>query len=221
MAQLDLAMPKKFCYFGIYTPVALTSQCLLEMSGKEYEGVSVTFEQWGELKPKTPTGCLPYADMPDGSVIAESGAIGRCIAGASGRLGSGKDFIMSEQLAGMTADLNKKAMGLAPTVMTLDGFDAAKKAAYEEGKGDVIAFVDKYKPFLLASGDRFTESGETFGEVDLFCKMYCHVQGAYPGLATGPLAAFYKRMSEIAGVKKVLAGESKFGALGQYLVPVA
>lgn len=216
--QLGLEVPKKFAYFGLYTPVALTSQCLLEMSGADYEGVVVDFAKWGEIKPTTPTGVLPYAEMADGTVIAESGAIGRTIAGAAGFLGSGADFMKSEMLSGMTGDLNKKVMEMSPTVMTIANFDDAKQAAFNEKKAGVPEFIEKYKQFLTPAGDRFTESGTTFGEIDLFCRLYCYATGPFPEVATGPLAAFYNRMKDIPGIKKVLDGQSKFGTLAQYLV---
>lgn len=220
MAQLNLSCPKKAVYFGLKTPVALPFQFLLEIGGFDYEGKSVGFEEWGELKPKTPTGVLPYMELADGTVLSESGAMARVIAGAAGLLGSGNDFAKSEMLAGMTVDFNKKAMAIAPTVMTVEGFDAAKKTAYAEEKPGVLEFLTKYEKLLLPAGDRFTEGGTTFGEVDLFAKLYCHANGAFPEVATGGLKAFYDRMLALPGIKKVNDGQSKFGALGFYCVAV-
>merc|ERR1712183_728190 len=70
MAQLDTTLPKKYSYFALATHIGLPSQCLLEMSEKDYEGVSVKMEEWAALKPKTPTGKLPYAELADGTVVA-------------------------------------------------------------------------------------------------------------------------------------------------------
>lgn len=219
--QLGLPMPKKFTYFGLATPVALPSQLCLELSGKSYEGKSVGMEEWPELKPKTPNGQLPFAIMPDGSSLCESGAIARTIAGAAGMLGKGKDYMTSEMLMGVTNDFNKKAMEIAPSVFTVSNFTAAKKQEYKEKKAEVIDFVDaKYGKFLLPEGDRFTKSGLTIGEIDLFAKLYCHANGAFPEIKQGKLGSFYKRMSELPAVKKVIGGESQFGQLAQYLIPV-
>jgi len=220
-SQLDLPMPKKYTYFALKTAVGLPSMLALEVSGKEYEGKAVQMSDWAELKPKTPNGQLPVAEMPDGTTICESGAIGRTIAGAAGLLGQGKEYVMSEVLFGITSDLNRKAMEIAPTVMTIDKFDAEKKKAYSAGKTAVLEFAEtKYEKFLLPSGDRFTESGLSFGEIDLFSKLSCHADGAFPEMITGKLEKFYKRMSEEPGIKKVLGGESQFGKLGEYLIPV-
>jgi len=220
MAQLNLAAPKKCVYFGLKTPVAMTMQCLMEMGGSDYVGQSIAFDQWGEMKPTTPTGVLPFAEMADGTIISESGAIGRVAAAAGGFLGTGNDFAKSEMIAGMTVDFNKKVMAICPTVMTVEGFDADKKAAFVAGKGDVLEFLTKFDKQLLAAGDRFTESGTTFGEVDLFCKLNCCATGALPEVATGGLKKFYDRMAAVPGIKAVIEGKSKFGELGNYLCPV-
>merc|ERR1712032_1407373 len=112
----------------------------------------------------------------------------------------------------MGSDFNKKAMEISPTSLALDTFDDAKKQAYKDGKTAVLEFAEtKYEKFLLPSGDRFTESGLSFGEIDLFSKLSCHADGAFPEMITGKLEKFYKRMSEVPGIKKVLGGESQFG----------
>mmetsp|Transcript_103734 Transcript_103734/g.332471 ORF Transcript_103734/g.332471 Transcript_103734/m.332471 type:complete len:115 (+) Transcript_103734:1-345(+) len=112
-------------------------------------------------------------------------------------------------------------MDIAPSVFTVEKFDAVKKQAYQDGKADVIDFASsKYEKFLLPEGDRFTKSGLTFGEIDLFSKLYVHVNGAFPEIKAGKLARFYERMSEVPGIKKVLSGESQFGPLAEYLIPV-
>merc|ERR1712046_203289 len=100
---------------------------------------------------------------------------------------------------------------------TVSGFDDAKKDAFAAKKGGLLDFIKKYEKFLTAAGDRFTETGLTFGEVDLFCKLWCYSNGALPEAASGSLEAFYKRMSETPAVKKVLDGESGFGKLATYM----
>merc|ERR1712050_431387 len=102
-------------------------------------------------------------------------------------------------------------MEICPSVFTVGQFDAAKRLAFAEKKAGVLEYLAKYDKFL--KGDRFTTSGTTFGEIDLFCKLNCYATGALPEVATGGLAAFYNRMMANEAVKKVLAGETKFGAL--------
>eukprot|EP00656_Telonema_subtile_P050748 TRINITY_DN6655_c0_g1_i2.p1 TRINITY_DN6655_c0_g1~~TRINITY_DN6655_c0_g1_i2.p1 ORF type:complete len:199 (-),score=53.62 TRINITY_DN6655_c0_g1_i2:79-675(-) len=179
-AQLGLVAPTKFTYFGLKTPVGFPCQILLECSDIEYEGVALDFAQWGELKAKTPNGQLPVAEFADGSTIAESGAIARTAAGAAGLLGEGADYSKSEWLAGMTVDFNKKYSALMPTSFTVDGFDAEKKEAARNGVEGLVEDLNKFAKLLLPSGDRFTEGGMTFGEVDLFAKLSCYATGALP-----------------------------------------
>lgn len=222
--MLDCQMPKKVVYFNLLTPVGLPTMCCLEISRKKYEGEAVKLEDWGDLKPKTPGGQLPYAEMKDGTSICESGAIGRSVAAAAGLLGLGKDFSTSEMLVGIATDLNKEAMGCAPTIMNKDKFDSAKKDAFPDGKQKVLDYCAKAEKFLLEKEgkpkDRFTPSGKTYGEIYLFCILHCHAKGALPEVATSGLKEFYDRMVEMKAIKKVLDGESKFGELAQYLVPL-
>merc|ERR1711974_276405 len=100
--------------------------------------------------------------------------------------------------------------------MTVKNFDGAKKAAYIEQKPKVLEFLKKIGKFLLPVGDRFTTKGLTFGEINLFCHLYCYANGALPEVKDGVLAPFYERMAAVPGIKKVLDGKSQFGQLGAY-----
>jgi hypothetical protein len=91
-----------------------------QVGGAEYEGQTVGMgaftndlvkDQWPDLKPTTPNGQLPTCTLEDGSVIPESGAIMRACAAQTGLLGTGKDFVISEMLIGMTGDLVKDTFG--------------------------------------------------------------------------------------------------------------
>jgi hypothetical protein len=218
VTDLKLKTPKKFVYFGLATPVALPSMILMEMSGKPYEGKIVEVGEWPELKKTVPHGKLPYAEMPDGSSLVESGAIGRTIAGSCGQLGVGEDFSASEMVVGLAADLHTLVSGLSPTVFTVNHYDDDKYAKYMEKGDDVKAFAAKIGKFLKPSGDRFTKSGVTFGEIDLFCKMYCYKNGPFKNFGEGVLDKFYERMLKVPAVQKVVNGDSKFGKLGTYMI---
>eukprot|EP00928_Gymnodinium_smaydae_P074721 TRINITY_DN57747_c0_g1_i1.p1 TRINITY_DN57747_c0_g1~~TRINITY_DN57747_c0_g1_i1.p1 ORF type:complete len:234 (-),score=77.39 TRINITY_DN57747_c0_g1_i1:98-799(-) len=217
-AKLDLKTPKKLVYFGLATPVALPSMILMELSGKDYEGKIVGFDEWAKLKPTVPHGKLPYAEMPNGFILVESGAIARTIAGSCNKLGHGEDFSMSELLVGMGTDLNKAVFDIAPTIMTLKDFNSAKYKHYVEKAPDVKKMAGNIAQFLKPSGDRFTSTGVTFGEIDLFSKMYCYRNGPLKDFGAGTLDKFYDRMLKIPAVKKVVDGESKFGKLGFYMI---
>ena len=71
---------------------------------------------------------------------------------------------------GLTADFSKKVMGNVPTIMTVGDWTAEKTAKFnDEIKDDVLAFLKKYDQYL--SGDKFTESGVTLGEIELFLSL--------------------------------------------------
>ena len=214
-SQLSCPAPKKLTYFGVKAAGLPATMCL-EICGVDYEAEKVGMDDWPALKPTTPTGVLPVAEFADGTKLPESMAIAHACAAAGGLLGEGKNFMISEMLMGLTKDLEKKVMGNVPTIMTVGDWTAEKTAKYnDEVKDDVLTFLKKYDGFL--NGDKFTDSGLTLGEIDLFCKLTMF-KNAIPEVTTGGLKAFYDRMAEVPGIKKTLAGESKFGELIDYIV---
>ena len=97
---------------------------------------------------------------------------------------------------------------------------ATAKATWETEKSKCIAEVDRFAQFLQGDKeDRFTEKGDSFGEVDLFAKLNCYATSIFPEAATGTLKAFYNRFMEMNAVKKVLKGDTKFGKIGLYMIP--
>merc|ERR1711879_623945 len=111
-------------------------------------------------------------------------------------------------------------MGVAPTVMTVKDFNLTKQKAFVEKKPAILECFKKYEKLLLPSGDRFTPSGMSFGEIHLFCHLYCYAMGAFPEAKSCCLAKFYERMLSVPGIRKVLDGKSQFGALAFYMIPL-
>merc|ERR1711871_398725 len=128
---------------------------------------------------------------------------------AAGLLGTGRDFCTSEMLLGLTGDLVKILQGNCPTIMTVGDWTAAKTKTYtDEVLPKAFKHIEKYEQFL--SGDKFTSSAITLGEVDLFVTLHMH-QTHCAKLVTGTcLAKFYKRMEAVPGIKKVLDGKSQW-----------
>ncbi|KAH8085051.1 hypothetical protein JL720_7769 [Aureococcus anophagefferens] len=75
----------------------------------------------------------------------------------------------------------------------------------------------KYDQFLVG-GDKFTSSGLSIGELQLFV-MVASWSRAMPEIATPGLAAFMKRVAAVPAVAKVLDGASAWGDLPWYFVP--
>lgn len=216
-SQLKCEAPKKLIYFGVKA-VALPATIALEIGNVDYEAQKVDMDGWKDLKPTMPTGVLPVAVMADGSMLPESGAIQRMCAAAVGLLGEGKDFYTSELLMGLNNDLNKKVSGNVPTAFTVADWTAEKtQNVHDKVKPEVLEFLKKYEQFL--KGDKFTTSGITIGEIELFCKLDMF-KAAIPEVLEGGLKAFYARMGAVPGVKKVMDGKSKFGELADYMVPL-
>ena len=72
--EIDATMPTyKLYYFNLKARAELT-RWIFAQAGVEYEDIRVTKEQWAEMKPTTPNGCLPILDV-DGKVLSGSGPI--------------------------------------------------------------------------------------------------------------------------------------------------
>lgn len=155
-------------------------------------------------------------------MLAESGAIARVAASQGGLLGEGRDFAKSEMLIGMGQDLWKILGPVAPTMMTVDKWDAEKAKAFQEAKPKIKEFCMKYPKFLVGDKARFTERGDTMGELDLWIKLYMMINGCYPEILTDvpELKNFYDRLSAMPGPKKYADNTTKFGALMNYFVPI-
>lgn len=218
MGLLDVDVTEcDFYYFGVRTPVGLPVIAALEMGGVQYNANPMDFESWLKMKPNTPTGLLPLMKLRDGSYVIESQAILRAVGCATGAIGTGKDFLISEMLMGLTADLLKKVN--FPTMMTVKDWTPEKSAeAKTKDVPLVLAQLAKYEQFLADSGDKFTASGVTVGEIDLFCKLHT-LSVTVPEMIIPSLEPFVKRMEAIPALKKILDGQTAWGPLPPYFRP--
>eukprot|EP00933_Yihiella_yeosuensis_P052029 TRINITY_DN50003_c0_g1_i1.p1 TRINITY_DN50003_c0_g1~~TRINITY_DN50003_c0_g1_i1.p1 ORF type:complete len:224 (-),score=64.12 TRINITY_DN50003_c0_g1_i1:194-865(-) len=196
---------------------------VMEQGGLDYGAKAYSFEEWQEFKPKTPNGQLPCFEYEDGTMLAESGSAMRVAAAQAGLLGEGRDFAKSEMLIGMTTDLWKLVGGQVPTMMTVTNWDEAKvKTCKEETLPKIIASLGRYPKHLVGDGARFTERGDTLGELEFWYRLYQLINGAMPDVLTAvpELKAFYDRVSQLQGPKKFAANETKFGEMPHYFVPL-
>lgn len=220
MAQLGQTEKITLHYFKMKGAAGLTT-IILEQGGCDYGAKGYSFEEWQEFKSKTPNGQMPCFEYEDGTILAESGASARVAAAQAGLLGEGRDFAMSEMLMGMTSDLWKLVGGNVPTIMTVKNWTAEKTTAWTDGfRPKVIASLDRFKKYPKGDGARFTERGDTMGELELWYRMYQLISGPFPDLlAEVPvLAPFYKRVSELQGPTKFATDGTKFGELPNYFV---
>merc|ERR1712224_207632 len=159
--------------------------------------------------------------MGDGTTVVESGAVDRTVARATNNSGLGQDFVKSEILYGLTLDLFHMGKEYLPFFVTIAQWSPENLRKLDnEGRPKVLAHLQRYEQYLLPSGDRFTESGFSLGELKFFSQLVMMANSAMPEVAGGNLAAFYTRMSNIPAIKSVLDGSSQFGEMSLAFLPV-
>jgi glutathione S-transferase len=113
-------LPKiKLTYFDI-EGVAEAVRLALVLSNTPFEDDRVGFGDWGEMKPKTPYGCLPIMSVDDGPLRTQSMAMLRWVGSSCSETlyPRGKIFDIEEAI-GLMEDLNKSwypafAIGMRP-----------------------------------------------------------------------------------------------------------
>lgn len=177
-----------------------------------------SYEEWHAVRDEIPgrfsTGQLPAMEYEDGNIVPESGALKRCIAAATGRLGSGRDYAISEALLGISDDLKKLLNTTAPNLMNLgmmgggpNTWTSEHTTKCEETRPKIAEAIAKGAK-LLQDVSRFTSSGETCGEVDYFWTLHL-VEIVHPG-TLGDLQPFYDRLRANEGIAKYVEGTSMY-----------
>ena len=219
-----MELPKKLYYYALKGALS-SSFCLLEMADARVDfHFCKSMPEWHQLRDEVPgrfpTGQLPAMELVDGTIVPESGAIKRTVAAALGKLGSGKDYSMSEALAGVSDDLKKLVNSCAPNVMNLGLMGSDKvtwseedtRKCVEEVRPKVVQSLTKIANMLSESKDRFTSTGDTLGEIDFFWTLHFIESGPHPGIL-GELQPFYARLRSNAGITRYIEGT------GQYSTP--
>lgn len=88
----------KLYYFNLKARAELI-RWIFAQAGVEYEDIRLTKEQWVEMKPTTPNGCLPVLQVDGGKFLTGSAPISRYVAEQHGLAGE-NDF-ENAQLAGI------------------------------------------------------------------------------------------------------------------------
>jgi len=222
-AKVDDAMT--LTYFPVMAK-GLGPAIVAEMSGLPWRGNNDTgFEttKWGPLKQsgKCPFGQLPLLEV-NGFNIGQSTAIVNYIGKMAGTEGSGAEFAMSQMLLAEGEDIYALMGKRQPTINA--GYHQRGKTGPEENKvfweETIPAEMEKLETLLKStSGDNFTSSGTSVGELYLFAMLYqCKLLKSGFLDATPALLKFYNTVSALPGVAKVLAGKSSIGELKQYFV---
>lgn len=205
----------------IYFPVlakGLAPALCAELSGLPWKGnrdVDFTTDQ--SPRARAPFGQLPILET-EGLVIGQSIAICNYIGKVTGS--EGKDvaeYAMSQMLLAEGEDLYALMRKYQDTAFVKSTEDNAKFW------GELVPAEMKKLEALLSStpGDGFTVSETTTGELYLFAMLHQMklISGDFLKDTPG-LQKFYESTNGLAGVQKVLRGESAMGQLNQYFIPV-
>jgi hypothetical protein len=181
----------------------------------------MSYEDWHKVRDEVPgrfpTDNLPSMELSDGTIVPESGALKRTVAAATGRLGKGRDYAISESLMGISDDLKKLVNTNAPNVANMGLMGGGPRSyteeqaskCVEETRPKIVAALAKIGRMLIGEGkDRFTSTGETCGEVDLLWTLTM-VETVHPGIL-GPLAAFHARLVAHPGIARYIAGTGTY-----------
>ena len=145
----------------------------------QYEDRRIAKEEWGELKPKVPFGCLPILEV-DGKTVGGSGPIARFVAERHGLAGS--DDVENAQLAGIIDCLGDLQRAFVTMYFEKDeSRKAALKKTFEEDTPKYLSLLEKH---VTADGWLFG-SKVTYADITFFnftTVIASEVLDKYPGL---------------------------------------
>jgi Cu-Zn family superoxide dismutase len=209
-----------FSYFPLKArgfPILLA----LEVGKVEYDHQLVPFSEWQAMKAsgQCPFGYLPLITLPDGTRINETNG---CVMAAGLRgnlLGSTESAqAISAMLCCKCAEIFTEFTSNHPTAFTVKDWNEEKTAKLD-------AWADKEnKMYLkqlegLCNDGKFTVDGNTVGELWVFALLFHYKACNFMTDFGATLNAFYERVAAIPEVKKCCENQTKFGELGDYVVP--
>lgn len=194
-----------------------------ELSGlawKSNKNTGFGMSSWADLKGKgkAPFGQLPILET-GGLVIGQATAICNYIGHAAGKDGKdANEYAMSQMLVAEGEDLYALMVKFQPTIMKKDKSedDVLVKFWVE----DIPPHTKNLEKLIKStSGDGFTSSGTTTGEIYLFAVLHQMVLVSHDVLNDSPaLNKWYDNTKALSGVQKVLKGNSNFGEMKQYFI---
>ncbi|CAL8094066.1 unnamed protein product [Calicophoron daubneyi] len=148
---------------------AETIRLTFVMSGIQFEDCRIEGRDWAALKPKTPTGRLPYLEVTaaDGTIRSydESGAIVRWLAKSHDLMGnSNEQYYRIERVIGQCTDIDNEMVGIFHAKTDEDKVSRSRKFQKESG----VKLLKLLKESLLESTDKFVAgSNVTLGNLTL------------------------------------------------------
>jgi glutathione S-transferase len=221
----------KLVYFDLLAkglPVAMVAA----HSGLPWEGKDRDTFDWKTVKAtQAPFGQMPLLFLPDGRVVAQSTAIATVIARLAGpardydgAAASDADFATSAMLLAEAEDIYAALQRGQPTKFVPIGEGGKTDATHAElwaddGRSSLPRHLRCLEALVGPSGDAFTASGTTAGEMYLWGMLHQIAILDESTLASTPgVDAFYRRVLDSPATRDVLEGRSPMGEMGAYFV---
>ncbi|GFR44337.1 hypothetical protein Agub_g5553 [Astrephomene gubernaculifera] len=176
-------MSYKIHYFNAPGRAEVARLCLT-FGGIPYEDVHYTGETFPEAKPKMPFGQVPVLELPDGRMLAQSGAIDRYVAKLAGLYPQDP---LQAAFADQAVFLANEFLELLVTTMYLPTTEAKVSARQEllAGKGgEKLRLLNKLlEP--VASGPAFIAGEQLcFADLTIFTMLSGLINGFLDGIPT-------------------------------------
>lgn len=223
----------KLVYFDLLAkglPVAMVAA----HSGLPWEGKDRDTFDWKMIKAnptQAPFGQMPLLFLPDGRVVAQSTAIATVIARLAGpardydgAASSDADFATSAMLLAEAEDIYAALQRGQPTKFVPIGEGGKTDATHAElwaddGRSSLPRHLRCLEALIGPSGDAFTASGTTAGEMYLWGMLHqIAILDESTFAATPGVDAFYRRVLDSPATRDVLEGRSPMGEMGEYFV---
>lgn len=218
-----LKMPTiKLTYFdieGVAEPVRLA----LALSGTQFEDVRIKFDEWKELKPKTPYGQVPLMTVDDGPVKTQSSAMLRWVgAECSTTLNPREKLYEIEEAIGVLGDVKRAwepnlYIGMKPQMFghpegfssTDEGKEMVKTMRQNFVKNELPELLGRIQGLIEKAGGTWAVAGDEPTIVD--CAMVAFLRSFTKGhvdyvdskcLETHPMVVEYcKRFCDLPQIK--------------------
>ena len=221
----------KLVYFDLLAkglPVAMVAA----HSGLSWEGKDRDSFDWKTVKAnQAPFGQMPLLFLPDGRVVAQSTAIAHVIvrlAGPArdydGAAASDADFDTSAMLLAEAEDIYAALQRGQPTKFVPVGEGGKTDATHAElwaddGRFSLPRHLRCLEALIGPSGDAFTASGTTAGEMYLWGMLHqIAILDGSTFAATPGVDAFHRRIRDLPLTRDVLEGRSPMGEMEAYFL---
>ncbi|KXZ46903.1 hypothetical protein GPECTOR_39g397 [Gonium pectorale] len=185
---------------------AEVSRLLFTIGGIPFEDVGYSWETFAEFKPKTPFGQVPVLELPDGKMLAQSGAIDRYVAKLAGLY---PEDPLQAALADQVVFQLNDFMDLFTPTWTMEK-DAKIKARQEilAGKGkEKLQALAKVLEAAEAEGGYVAGGKLSFADVAVFVNLSGITSPIMDGIPAGlldeypVLKAFRNKIAKVPAIK--------------------